>query len=60
MFLNVLNNCQTQESASAEDAMELMSHSIPSTKAGQCLNICVMDATGIVSEKEFRGEYTKC
>lgn len=49
MFLDIMNNCKGAEGATEEDAMEMMTHSIPTTKTGSCLNICVMEKTGIVS-----------
>ncbi len=49
MFLDILNNCKASEGASEDDALGIITHSIPSTQAGGCLNICVMEKTGIVS-----------
>lgn len=49
MFLDILTNCKGSVGASEDDALGIMTHSIPSTKAGSCLNTCVMEKTGIVS-----------
>lgn len=49
MFLDILTNCKGSTGASEDDALGIMTHAIPSTKAGSCLNTCVMEKTGIVS-----------
>lgn len=48
MFLDILNNCKGTEGASEDDAVGIMTHAIPATKTGGCLNYCVMEKTGIV------------
>ncbi|XP_037029894.1 general odorant-binding protein 19d-like [Bradysia coprophila] len=53
MFLDILNNCKGAEGASEDDALGIMTHSIPTTKTGSCLNICVMEKTGIVKDGKF-------
>lgn len=49
MFLDILTKCKGAEGASEDDALGIMTHSIPSTRSGGCLNACVMEITGIVS-----------
>lgn len=49
MFLDILSNCKGSEGATEDDALGIMTHSIPSTKSGGCLNFCVMEKSGIVS-----------
>lgn len=49
MFLDILSNCKGSEGATEDDALGIMTHSVPSTKIGGCLNTCVMEKTGIVS-----------
>lgn len=57
MFLDILNNCKGSEGASEDDALGIMTHSIPSTKSGGCLNTCVMEKTGIVSRNSVEQNF---
>lgn len=49
MFLDILTNCKGSVGATEDDALGIMTHSVPSTKSGSCLNTCVMEKTGIVN-----------
>lgn len=49
MLQQLVTNCMAKEGASQADLAEMMEFELPSTKAGQCLNTCLMESTGIVS-----------
>lgn len=53
MFKDLLANCKAQEGASDSDIQELIVHQPPSTRAGQCLNACVLENVGFVRIFEF-------
>ncbi|KAJ6639544.1 General odorant-binding protein 19d [Pseudolycoriella hygida] len=56
MFVDILTNCKAAEGASEDDALGIITHSVPKTKTESCLHACVMEKTGVVANGKFSME----
>lgn len=49
MIEQLVMTCMAKEGANEGDLAKMMEFELPTTKAGQCLNACMMEMSGIVS-----------
>lgn len=44
----IIMDCMAKEGGSEADLVDIMAFVLPSTRAGICLNTCLMESTGVV------------